>query len=399
MSRLEGIRRRRVDLSSMARLLQIFRAGRHVDSNGAQVTFSARELDEIASSYDPAKHEAPIVIGHPRENAPAFGWIQALATRGGALEAVPAQVEPAFAEEVKAGRFKKVSASFYRPDSPSNPTPGKWYLRHVGFLGAQPPAVKGLRAVAFADGDPAEVVELEATAPDAAQASTLGGALTPLRDWLSTTYGPEAAERAIPEATLEADDMSAPMLTLSAWIVEQFGAASPSAATETPTEGEAPTADHAERRARAATPAPTPAERQRAAELAKREAELVRRERELRRTEHVSFLEGLVRDGRPLPAPQEDLLGLLDALSHVPSGRELAFAEGEVRTPEEVLRDLVRRVPRQVDFTEHSAGAGPVVGAAPREVARAAQLHQAELAAKGIHISTTDAVRAVKGGR
>ena len=29
--------------------------------------------------------------------------------------------------------------------------PGKWYLRHVGFLGAAAPAVKGLKPVEFAD--------------------------------------------------------------------------------------------------------------------------------------------------------------------------------------------------------------------------------------------------------
>ncbi len=50
---------------------------------------------------------------------------------------------------VKAGRFKSRSASFYHPDNPNNPKPGVYYLRHVGFLGAQPPAVKGLKAVEF----------------------------------------------------------------------------------------------------------------------------------------------------------------------------------------------------------------------------------------------------------
>ena len=59
---------------------------------------------------------------------------------------------------VRAGRFKKVSASFYTPDSPHNPVPGVYYLRHVGFLGAQPPAVKGLAPVPvnFAEGDTEE---------------------------------------------------------------------------------------------------------------------------------------------------------------------------------------------------------------------------------------------------
>ncbi|MFS2072756.1 hypothetical protein ACEN9D_28795 [Pseudomonas sp. CT11-2] len=32
--------------------------------------------------------------------------------------------------------------------------PGVYYLRHVGFLGAQPPAVKGLRPIELAEGEP-----------------------------------------------------------------------------------------------------------------------------------------------------------------------------------------------------------------------------------------------------
>ena len=55
-------------------------------------------------------------------------------------------VEPQFAEMVNTRRFPKRSTAFYTPDHPQNPKPGVWYLRHVAFLGAQPPAVKGLRA-------------------------------------------------------------------------------------------------------------------------------------------------------------------------------------------------------------------------------------------------------------
>ena len=54
---------------------------------------------------------------------------------------------------VQAGRFKKRSASFYPPQAPNNPTPGKWYLRHVAFLGAQPPAVAGLKDIQFSEDD------------------------------------------------------------------------------------------------------------------------------------------------------------------------------------------------------------------------------------------------------
>ncbi|MDL7720683.1 peptidase, partial [Escherichia coli] len=87
----------------------------------------------------------------PRTEDPAWGWVKALSLSGVDLMAEPAQLDPQFAEMVTDGRFKKVSASFYLPDSPSNPKPGVLYLRHVGFLGAQPPSVKGLKQVSFSE--------------------------------------------------------------------------------------------------------------------------------------------------------------------------------------------------------------------------------------------------------
>ncbi len=95
------------------------------------------------ASYNPEHHEAPVVVGHPKSNGPAYGWVEKLKRVGGVLMAKLKQVEPAFAEIVEAGRYKKRSASFYADGS----------LRHVGFLGAQPPAVKGLKDFAFDEGE------------------------------------------------------------------------------------------------------------------------------------------------------------------------------------------------------------------------------------------------------
>jgi len=122
--------------------MEVFRAGKHVSANGVEREWTAKDLLKIADFYDPAKHEAPIVVGHPKDNAPAFGWIKALKVDGDKLLALPGQVAPEFAELVKAGRYKKRSISIY-PDGS---------LRHVGFLGAQPPAVKGLKDIEFAGG-------------------------------------------------------------------------------------------------------------------------------------------------------------------------------------------------------------------------------------------------------
>lgn len=134
--------------------IEIFRTGTHVGMSGVPMSFSAAMLRDCAASYDPAHHEAPVVVGHPKTDAPAYGWVAGLKVDGDRLVADVRDVDPAFAELVRQRRYSKISASFWAPRSPGNPTPGKLALRHVGFLGANPPAVKGLKAVAFADDEP-----------------------------------------------------------------------------------------------------------------------------------------------------------------------------------------------------------------------------------------------------
>jgi len=120
---------------------EIFRTGTHTSLNGQTKDFSESDLDTIASSYDPQQHEAPIVIGHPETNAPAYGWIEKIKRVGDRLIAFPKQVSNEFSELVKTGAFKKRSISI-TPDL---------QLNHVGFLGAAAPAVKGLKDVEFSE--------------------------------------------------------------------------------------------------------------------------------------------------------------------------------------------------------------------------------------------------------
>ena len=133
--------------------IEIFRAGKRPDASGQMIEIKTSDLLQAVNAYDPNLHEAPAVIGHPQHNAPAYAWVKRLTTTGDILKAELAQVDPNFAEMVEAGRFKKISASFYLADSPQNPKPGFLYLRHVGFLGAMPPAVKGLRNPEFSDNE------------------------------------------------------------------------------------------------------------------------------------------------------------------------------------------------------------------------------------------------------
>ncbi len=118
--------------------IEIFIGGEQRDSQGRLHDGDAI-IDKAISMFDPNKHEPPLVVGHPENNAPAFGWIEGLKRVGNALYAKFKDVVPEFENLVKRGLFKKRSASFY-PDG---------RLRHVGFLGAMPPAVKGLADLNF----------------------------------------------------------------------------------------------------------------------------------------------------------------------------------------------------------------------------------------------------------
>ena len=123
--------------------VEIFRAGKHTDSSGRVVEFSLADLDKTVRLYKPDQHEAPVVVGHPKDNAPAYGWVRKLKRDGTVLLAMFKQLAPEFEEMAIVGRFKKRSISLYPNGS----------LRHVGFLGAQPPAVKGLKDFSFGQGD------------------------------------------------------------------------------------------------------------------------------------------------------------------------------------------------------------------------------------------------------
>lgn len=146
--------------------IRIARIGTFTSNEGIAVSFGAADLAAAAAAYDPVADPAPLVVGHPRLDDPAYGWVAGLAVQDGELVAMPDKVEPSFAEMVREGRFPKVSARFYPPTHPANPKPGAWYLKHVGFLGAHAPGIKGLGTVQFADADDAGAVSIDLSTPE-----------------------------------------------------------------------------------------------------------------------------------------------------------------------------------------------------------------------------------------
>ncbi len=280
--------------------IEIFRAGRHIDDAGVAHDFSAADLATTAAIYDPELREAPLTVGHPASNLPAYGWVKALALSGDVLAMNPHQVEPAFAEMVQAGRFKKRSASFYPPASPSNPTPGKWYLRHVAFLGAQPPAVFGLKDIQFAEAD------AEAGAVCFSEAVT-----TPSTPQEITKMDEETKARL---AQAEAD-------TAAAKAAQATAEAAAQAAND-------------------------------------QLAQFAEQARKGRHASHVSFAETQVKAGRLLPKDKETTVAMLDQMA---DAQPVEFSEagvGKKVSPLDWLKGLIEGAKPVIQFGEFAAGNG-----------------------------------------
>ena len=136
--------------------IHIFSPGTQTSAQGVTREFTPTDLKQVANSYNADLHEAPIRIGHEdSDKVPSWGWVKQVKMKGDDLYA-EVEFSPLMEDYVKNGLYKKVSASFYAPESKINPDPGSWSLRHVAMLGAQPPAVKGLKGFAYSeesDGD------------------------------------------------------------------------------------------------------------------------------------------------------------------------------------------------------------------------------------------------------
>lgn len=355
--------------------LHVFRAGKHVGDDGKTYEFSEAAVREMAETYNPALLDAPLVVGHPQTNDPAYGWTRNAVADGADLYVEPHQVDPAFAEMVNKKHFKNISLSVYLPDSPGNPVPGKHYIRHVGFLGAAAPGVKGLRPASFAENDGA----VEFAAPLAGVSYSLTSLFRGLRDYLISSTDLETADRVIPDWQIR---------SLDEQLTRDHGDMQPAFAESIQLK---PEIDMSEQNKGAANFAEQQQKIDQAtADLAKRESALQERESKVRRDDAVSFAEGLVKEGKLLPRQQAPVVELLLTM---PANTAVNFAEGDgtVEKPAaDVLRELLTSLPKQVNFSEKSgaetapasvefaAPSGVIVDAGRLELHKKATAYQRE---------------------
>jgi len=306
--------------------------------------YTADDIAEIAQSYDPKLHQAPMVIGHPETDAPAYGWVHAVTGVDGRLATPNYEIVPEFADQIKKGLYRKRSIALYDRHDPHNPTPGKLYLKHVGWLGATPPKVKGLGDVQFAQ----EPNALTITVPLV----------------FAEGLPPEKPEKEKPEKPAELPDLATLIKGImdAGYSIEDLVAAVEDMQATTKEETEEP---------------PEFAERTRTLEA--RERALSKREAEMQRKDLLKFCEGLGGrlTARQIPDVVEFLVGL--------PATTLQFSEGK-KTTQAWFKDFLRGLKPQIVFGELAASADqPLLFAQdPKAVEAAIAAKTAELKAQGI---------------
>lgn len=310
--------------------IHIFKSGQHTAMGGGSFDFSESDLAATVKAYDPTLHEAPLVIGHPKHDAPAGGWVKSLSLAGHGLVAEPQQVDAEFAELVAQGKFKKISASFYQPDAANNPVPGVYYLRHVGFLGAQPPAVKGLRPVDLAEGEEG-VLEFGDLGD-----SVSAGIFRKLREWLISQFGQAVADQVVPN--WDVDNLLAESRREDgpAAFSEPARKPTPEETTVTEDEKNAITTENAQLKAR----------------LAKREKADIEAAQTALHAKNVEYAEQLVAAGmKPV-----HVAAIVAALDYAEGGEKpLEFGEDDEREPlAEGLKKVFNTLTGSVSFSEQA---------------------------------------------
>ena len=355
--------------------LHIFKPGQWTTIAGEAIEFSEADLAASAKAYNPKLHKAPIVVGHPKTDDPAVGWAKSLTVSERGLFITPEKVNPAFAESVRTGSYGTISAKFYRPTDASNPVPGVWYLRHVGFLGAQPPSVKGLEEPEFAEDDGCVCFQ-EGVEFGEWDAMTSAGLLRNLREWILGRFGTEEADKVLPNYEVRALELGAQEEINKSRAAQGQALAAFAEDAET-----APATDPL-------PPKESTVNEEEAAQLREQNAALQRQNEELVRAQaekdakakhqaNVEFAESLVNEAR-IPSAQKDQVSAL--ITQLETTPDVEFGEGDDKKPlHQVLRDFLKLLPPSVEFGESATkkradadldGAAFAEGADPDRVAQ-----------------------------
>ena len=397
-------------LSALDGWIDVARAGTWRDMEGREVKLTADTLAAIAADYGQAD-PAPVVVGHPKDDAPAYGWVDRLRVTGDRLQARLCDIAPAFRDAVARGTYRGRSVALRE---------GR--LAHLGFLGGRAPAIPGLAPTRFSA--PADSI-IEFAAPLAAPKDAVDGTdaalaasgewrgwrvlariLRSMRERIVASDGVEAADRALPDwqieqlASLGQDSKPGVALALEETETDETDE----------TTGDEDMTGESDRAADLAAREKALAERE--AKLGAQEAELTRSQAEAevaaRFAKADTALEAHVKAGRVLPAERAGLAALLASLP-VDDGAVIAFAAADGKTekkaPAAVLEAFLSALPKRVDYDVRAGrdsapadGGDRGGGVDPAAIAAQATKHREAALAAGRTLTVAQAVDEVMSG-
>lgn len=329
--------------------IEVFRTGKHTDSKGRIREWTTGDLDEIVKKYDAKYHEAPLVVGHPKDNSPAFGWVEGVKREGSKLFVKLKQVMPEFAQAVKEGRYKKRSVSIHP----------EYGLRHIGFLGGQAPALKGLADISFSDNDNSIVMEFEET-QKFSDIKDEGYSMPKTVEELEKEL--KQKEQQIAKFSEQVKEKEQKITELVKQVAEQKQSS----------------ANFSERQNE---------------QLKAASARIEQLEKQMKQKSCEDFCEELAKDGRLHPAQRESVIDFMMKLDDL---TEHEFAEGKKKTQLDQYREQLKAAPKLVEFGEQAVkGKVSKASAGARELAQKAHEYKEAEAKAGRAISIADAVAAV----
>jgi len=373
-------------VTGLAGWVEVFKAGTHTASKGEQCTFSRADLDQMVANH--SLGAAPAVIGHPKETDPAYAWVDEYKRDGDSLFAKFTDINPAFEAGVASGAYRNRSVSVF-PDKAHG-----WRVRHVGWLGAAPPAIDGLKAVSFA-AEGADAMEFTAPGYSLVWAvESIAKLLRNLRDQLIAKEGIAAADAALPQWQIDSAIESAAQARI------QFQEADTDTgglrySQHQPT-GNLMTTFTQEQLDAAAAAAGKAADDKAAVTFAAQAAELTKLRNERQAERIKTEVDGLTAQGIVTPAEAVGMNEFMAAIENVEVEFSFSASDGKSakKSPAAFFRDFVasRKAVVKLGKTATSENDNPDMSSDPAAVSVKAMAFMAEQAAKGITVQLPDAV-------
>lgn len=308
-------------------LVEIFRAGTHVDANGVERTFTPEDIDSIVSTYSSAE-PAPLFVHHD-ESGEQKGVVGEVFRLGQSVVAKAANVTDDFAGLFKGDDPWQLSVRLNPPVDDQG-----WSLRHLaavpkGAVQMLPAEFSETGAVAIAFASPEVLTAFEFLARD------IRNIFTGMRDMLVEEFGAERVATVMPMWQLDALTDSVQVLSREPEIDSAPQFSQPTPGDSMATEEEL---------------------REREVAVSEREAELSRQVEEQAVTEFAAFAQTRLNDGA-----QFSLDAAVVTFRQLPATDEVVeFGQGDDKqsaAPREALKLLLQSIPKSVEFSEF-AGAG-----------------------------------------